>query len=315
MSTARRPEPEPRPEPTGLRIGDLVALVAGAGLAMALTWHSQWPSRRTLAGRPAPEWYIILLYATEITRKGCLALVPVILMRRVRNGGPMRPGELAALCFGIDLLLLAVYQSPVLGILSLTPGTKDVYTVNMGPFWTWYVAILALSLAAVVLLFVRRRQLPGWVAGLLLCAGWYGLHPCEVIYKEAFDALFGDGLMGLPMVARFAIHSVAASLPFSVLGHLPTAFAALDGMKPQAGRTWVERAGLAMTLGLWIVGDCRNFARFWLDVPALQTRAIVAFNVVMPLLVIALSFALARRLDATLRRWLGLAEPRTGPSV
>ncbi len=295
------------PEPTGMTLGDLVALVAGAGLAAGLTWYSQWESERTLARRPAPEWYIALLYAREITRKGCLALAPVIFMRKARHGGPIRPGEFAAFCVGMDLLLLAAYQWPVLGILAPTPGKKDVYTVNMGPFWIWYGALLGLSIAAVLLLAVRHRRLPGWAVGLLLCAGWYGLDvPFQVLYREGFNALFGDGLMRFPMVARFTIHALFTSLPFGVIWSLPTAFAALDALKPRAGRTWVERAGLAAALGFWIVVDCQGFAQRRLSSSRPRTPAMDALDVVIPSLVIAFSFGMARLLGPTLRRWLGI---------
>jgi hypothetical protein len=311
MSTENRPGDEATPEPTGMTLGDLVALVAGAGLAAGLTWYSQWQSERTLARQPAPAWYIVLLYAREITRKGCLALVPVILVRKIRLGGPIRPGEFAALCVGMDLLLLAAYQWPALGILALKPGTKDVYTVNMGPFWIWYGTQLVLSALAVVLLIVRRRQFPGWAAGLLLCAGWYGLAaPFQVFYKEGFDLLVGDGLMRLPIVTRFAIHALLTSLPFGVLWNLPTAFAALDGLRPRAGRTWVERAGLAAALGLWIVVDCQNFIRIQSNNPALRSPAMDTLHVATPLVVIALSFAMAWLLEPKFLRWLGIDDER-----
>ena len=113
-----------------MTLGDLVALIAGAALAASLTWYSQQERSRVLAGRPAPEWYIVLLTAREILRKGCIALAPVILARKIRHKGPIRPGEFAALCVGVDQLMLSLYAWPFLGILRPIPGKKDFYEID-----------------------------------------------------------------------------------------------------------------------------------------------------------------------------------------
>ncbi len=296
----------PQAEPTGMTLGDLVALVAGAALAASLTWYSRQPRVRTLAGGPAPEWYIVLLHAREVLRKGCIALVPVILARKVRHKGPIRPGEFAALCVGFDQLMLALYAWPVLGILRPIPGMKDFYEIDDTHWRAWKVATSSVSALAAVLLTTCRRRLPAVVSGLLLVASWYGLFgPLQTFTLDAVPYLTRGFYPRLSPLGRTVL-SEAIWFPFVVIGMTPTLFAVLDAARRRPGRTWVEWAGLAFALGWEVCVRGQTFLRQRFGDLGPRSPAIDAVHTATLILSILIALVLARLLDRPFRRWLGL---------
>jgi hypothetical protein len=306
MSPTADPPTIARPEPAKMTLGDLVALIAGAAMAASLTWYSQQPRVRMLAGRPAPEWYVVLLHAREVLRKGCMALVPVILARKVRHGGPIRPGEFAALCVGADQLMLALYGWPFLGILTPIPGKKDFYEVNDTAFWIWKVATFAASALAAILLATLRRRLPAVVSGLLLVASWYGLYsPLQSFTLDAVPYLMQGFYPRLSTLGRTVL-SEAIWFPFVVIGMIPAVFAALDAARRRPGRTWVEWTGLALALGWEVCVRGQTFVRQRLGDLGPRNPEINAVYTVSLILAILVALVLARLLDPPFRRWLGL---------
>lgn len=259
-----------------------------------------------LAGRPAPEWYIVLLHAREVLRKGCIALVPVILARKVRHKGPIRPGEFAALCVGADQLMLALYNWPFLGILRPIQGMKDFYEVDDTGFWIWKVATAAASALAAVLLVTLRGRLPAVVSGLLLVAAWYGLFgPLQSFTVDAFPYLTRGLYSRLSPLGRTML-TEAMWCPFVVIGMTPAVFAALDAARRRPGRTWVEWAGLALALGWEVCVRGQTFLRQRLGDLGPRNPAVNAVHTGALVLAILLALVLAWALDRPLRRWLGL---------
>ncbi len=304
--TSVEPSENDRPERRGMTLGDLAALVAGAALAASLFWYSQTVRARTLAGRPAPGWYVVVVVAREALSKGCIALVPVILARKVRHRGPIRPGEFAALCLAADQLMLALYGWPALGILRPIPGRTEHFEVDEARFQAWNAATLAASALAAFVLATSRRRLPKAVAGLLLVAAWFGLvTPLQTVTMEWLSYRTHGLYRRLPAVGREVLGQ-AMWLPFVVIHLLPPAFAGLDALRRRPGRTWVEWAGLALALGWSLLVRAQEFLRHRLGDIGPRSADTDAVDAVSTILGIALAFALAGALAPSLRRWLGL---------
>src|SRR4051812_24659862 len=79
-----------RPEPRWMTLADLVAMVAGVALAMTLPSRaSGWPPYVP----PPPLLYIVLIAGLRLAMAAGQVLALVVLARRARYGGPVRPGE------------------------------------------------------------------------------------------------------------------------------------------------------------------------------------------------------------------------------
>jgi hypothetical protein len=297
-----------------MSLGDLVALVAGAAVAVSVSGSVV---ERTLAGRPAPNWYIVLSTVRDILLRGCPALVPVILARKLRLGGPVRPAEFAVLCGGLPFLPGLVFQWPALGIVVPVAEDPGRFTININAYWTFHVVSLLLCVLAALVLVRSYRRLPGWCAGLLLFAAWHGLTEFVwIFYSEALQILLWRNPPRLPHITLNAIDRVLTLIPSHLVGYVPTAFAVLDALRPpRPGRTWVEWAGLGLTLSAWVVFEVQALVNQRLGYGP-KAAVLDALALAIPCVVFALSFALARLLDPTLRRWLGLPErPRLVPGA
>jgi hypothetical protein len=319
MNTTADPPTIAPPEPTGMSLGDLVALIAGAALAASLTWYSQRPRARILAGRPAPDWYIVLISAREILSKGCIALTPLILTRKVRFRGPIRPGEFAALCIAADQLMLALYGWPPLGIVRPMPGRTDVNELDETRWFLWRVATFALPVVAAVVLVAFRRRLPAAVAGLLLVAAWYGLFdPLQSFAHDAVRAVLAAVHVRLSRSGS-AIVVEATWDVFRVVGLIPPVFALLDAARRRPGRTWVEWTALALAVGWWLCVNLQTLLRQRFGDLGSRNPAIDAVYVASPVATLVVTVILARILDRPIRRGLGVDTGRPlvpeGPSA
>src|SRR4051812_42077123 len=94
-------------EPRGMTLADLVVLIVGVGLACSLPWVWFIPQIMAIHG-PGSRFFAWLVLAYEGLGKACIALTPVVLVRRFRYGGVARPAEfLLALC-SLSTLAMAV---------------------------------------------------------------------------------------------------------------------------------------------------------------------------------------------------------------
>ncbi len=224
MSTVPLPPNDGVPtEPTQMTLGDLVALIAGAGLAVVSGWNVLTTGPGTLIPRALPGWFVVLFYAKQVFEKACEALVPVILVRKIRHATPVRPGEFAALGWGLIVVPATVFN-----------GVPERIAIG---------AVLLIGGASIFVL-ARRCRLPGWARGLLVFAAWFAAAAIvSVAYAAAIDALLGDH-SAPSSSARAALDWALKTDPNRVLTHAPTAFAVLDLLGRRGRRrTWVEWAG------------------------------------------------------------------------
>jgi hypothetical protein len=271
-----------------MMLGDLVALIAGAGLAAASGWNVLMTGPTTLIPRAVPGWFVVLFYAMQVFEKACEALVPVILVRKIRHATPVWPAEFAALGWGLIVVPATVFN-----------GVPERIAIG---------AVLLIGGASIFVL-ARRRRLPGWARGLLVFAAWFAAAAIvSVAYAAAIDALLGDD-SAPSSAARAALDWALKTVPNRVLTHAPTAFAVLDLLGRRGRRrTWVEWAALASAVGLWVATDLETLCRLWLGILGPRTPAMQAIFMAIPLVVLVLSFGLGRFLAPLFRRGLGLAE-------
>src|SRR4051794_33955021 len=130
-------------EPTAVTLADLLALVAGVAIVATIPWF-YWFHPSDFRG-PWPRWLPYLWATRQFLAMGCLALVPVIIARRVIFGSLVRPAEFLACCgglpeltYGIQCRLLTSWFWLRHGI--ITPPAMPVSVGNewqQGPYWTW----------------------------------------------------------------------------------------------------------------------------------------------------------------------------------
>ena len=232
-------------------------------------------------------------------------MLPVIVARRVRHGGPLRPAEFAALCIGVPHLLLNFERLPIFGLLVANPGRKDSYSIRIEAYRIWMLCLLIVSTLAALLLVIRRRSLPKSVAGFALLVVWLGSLPCQFFVQQGFHILL-DAVF-LPSWGIRTLNLLVDSLPFLVIGTLPTVAAILD-VTPSGwrDRTWLEWTCLVLALGFWLVTKTQFFITNWygpfgIDLIIYEATTLVA---------VALCVWIVRRFGPGFRRWMKEEEPR-----
>jgi hypothetical protein len=180
-----------RPEPAGITVADLVALVGGAAVAVALPWQFGAPFFRPAAIGTWLGSRALLQFTGLALSRACLALVPVVLARRARYGGVARPAEFLAAVCGLTLLpqaadhLLFTLRAgfdPWASWTSLQSLTDEEttrrdeawYHWQDEMYWPWTLGMLAVACAAVLALAFGRRRWPGWLQTVLLLLAWLG---------------------------------------------------------------------------------------------------------------------------------------------
>lgn len=219
--------PEPRydgrrPEPRWMTLADLGVMVAGIAVAMTIPSRGVgWPPYLA----PPPLGYFVILGGLGLTAKFGLVLALVILARRGRYGGQVRPAEWLALGLASLCLLESIPN---------LDGAVNAYYVTAGStaldFGVARWLLSAPAAAGVVVIvagwfFLRRWShdqsraasaltVVGIVVGLCLC--FWG--PCEVARLE-LPWLVVPGLQGDPPSwgwrgpAVDALHAVVANTP------------------------------------------------------------------------------------------------------
>ncbi len=303
----------PGDEPTANSIADLVALVAGVALATALEWYSGWAAQQDWGGTPAPRWHLLLYYLIEVAQKGLVAMIPVVISRRVRYGGPVRPAEFLALSYGLARLLLSFERLPALGLVTPAPGSRVSYQINIERYRLWTLIELVVSGLAFRIASGLRRRLAPWAIGGLLAVAWATLGPAEAFANEGIASVLDR--FPLPPWGVLLFDRLL-KMPFRVLWLTPLVLAVtgtLRGARPRS--TWVERACLGLA-SAWFLGlKFRDFSQISLvrsDWSLFTWMAIEVFELVAST---GLCLFMTWRYGPRIIRWIDLAEPTgTGDS-
>jgi hypothetical protein len=296
-----------RTEPTANTIADLVALIVGVGLAISFEWHSAWAVPLGMGGRGAPRWFGVLRYVDEGLQNGLMAMIVVVIARRLRYGGPIRPAEFLAFTVGVPRLLLGLQRLPALGLITRVPGT-ELRSLDIEWFRLWMLAESTLCALALATALAFRRRLAPWVVCCLLSGAWVAQQPVEFFTQEVRDAIL---LRYHPPIWAVRLLNDLLAMPFVMLAVVPIVavlFYELRGNRP--ARTWVETACLGLGLASFVAVEIRICSWFYLGpgwsnpVEQIVVRmAELAFGAIMCVL-------LVKRYGARFASWLGLAGPQ-----
>ncbi len=295
-------EPTPdRLEPTGCTLVDLMVLTLGAALASSLGWYSLELNNNVLGGtKLAPAWYTAARQVIETTQKISLSLVPLILLRRMRYGGPLRPVEYLPLLTGTFLTLFELSRWPLLGLFYRSPYPPHHISVHPEAYYLWELTELAIGALAGLVVFLGRHRPPGWVRGIALAVSWQLLTTWICYFYQ-------EWANGRLMLWSTPLHVVIGSTflvqwPQSLVFFLPTMIALIDLVRPGQGRrTWVIWAAAAFALPMPALYEFRSLASSSLQGGLGKFDAI---RLVGKVLALAASFALARWTEPAWRRFL-----------
>lgn len=255
--------PEPRhdgrrPEPRRMTLADLVVIVAGVALVLAIPSRaSGWP----LFFAPPPLLYLVVMGGQRLVAGFGLVLALVVLFRRGRYGGPVRPAEWFALGLASSGLVDAVPN--------LDDAVNAYYVAAGSTALDFGVARWLLSAPAAVgvvlivagLGLLRRRTRDGSrVASALTVVGivvglflWFW-GPCQAARLQLAELLVPD-LSGDPsswgwrLPAVQAIREVVANGPTALTWGLLAAATVRSWRADRGGRArawvWTERAAFA----------------------------------------------------------------------
>jgi len=246
-----------------MTIPDLIWLSVGVAVAASLGWYHIDVAPRTPAGALMPGLLLTADFATETLMKGCLALFPVEIARRVRYGGPIKAVEFALLNVGLTHLLVRIEQQPWFGLMATSPSAPGSLLVNVDLYDYWQGGILAVSVLALIVAVIRRHRPPPRVVGLLLVMAYYGLSTAGVGYPRSWvNALIARQGFGLD-VSRVLYMFLGTGL-FQVIWFLPIAAALVEGLGRMGGRwTWVDRAAFGLPVIFEVTAYVRSFFKIY----------------------------------------------------
>jgi hypothetical protein len=249
-------------EPAGITVADLVALVVGAAVAVALPWEF-WPR----ISRPAAIWtelraywpLPLLRFTALVLSRACVALVPVVLARRARYGGVARPAEFLATACGLSLLQPAADHLLFILWAGFDPWTtwtsplfvsgeelmrRDKQWENWQAemYWPWTLGMLAVACVAALALALGRRRWPGWLQTGLLLLAWLGLsHGVWAIGSAFFSLAAAQNAFAAGHVLCAVGCSAVWLVPFNLFFDVPAGAAWHRLRSARAPRTsWLE---------------------------------------------------------------------------
>jgi hypothetical protein len=236
-------------EPRGLTLADLMVLIAGVAVALALPDEATRPDNVVGLNRVA-EWVLVWLkYLNEQLSKLCLAPGFAALCRCARYRRPIRSPEFLALTVGW-LMLFRVVTNPPNGWITFSlpihvSPTMGNYQVDERGYGLWYLGwFLAGCVAAVCLAMgTIRRRLSAWMPPILLLLTW------AAVVRHLSGTLMWHAR---PRLASWAFVSIDKWIYFATIlpQQLPTA-AALAGLTVSRFRAgWVLISWLALALAL-----------------------------------------------------------------
>jgi hypothetical protein len=258
-----------RTEPLGITTLDLIALVIGSSVALAMPWQSLPTAVIQFSAGTMPGSFSYLLTLDEVIRKACLALVPVLLTRRARFATRERGVEsLGAFC--------AITQA--VKVLDSLPWIADSFHdepdpsrpnvmkwVPGPPYWCWKWGALTAGVMALAVLIVRRTSLPAWAVSVLILLAASGLRATVPdLITNGTDRL---GIaMHLSDDVLFFIHEGFNRFPLYLLFGIPACSTlAASGRGGRPVSNWADGIGVGLAALLFFTDQA---IQFWADAAA-----------------------------------------------
>jgi hypothetical protein len=304
---------DPKPnklEPIGCTLGDLMVLTLGVAIAACLDWYSSRIDSNLIGIKLAPGWYSLSNQGIEFMQKACVALVPVILARRMRFGGPLRPVECFPLMTGAFLVSFSMSRWPVFALYYSSPNPPHHTLLNMEAYYVWELSEFAFGVFAGLVVLARWRCQPGWLRGLAFAISWYFLTTWIGYFYQQWA---NDQLMTLQTPRLVGVISTfLVSWPQQVVNYLPAMIAILDLARPTRLRwTWVVWAAALVAMPMPVLYEARYLARWVLD---LGDPFFMVIGYVGKVLALATSFVVARWTEPAWR-WFLMGAPDDPNSV
>lgn len=264
------PEPppaRPRAEPRWITLADLGVVVVGVALVMVVP--SQGPGLPFFILGPPPIVFLVAMGGLRLTAAFGFVLALVVLLRRVRYGGLVRPAEWLALGLAsLWFLDAAPNLDEVVNAWFIGPGSQALhFSVARRLLAAPAAAIVVLVAAGLVFLGRRARDgsrvasglsVVGIVGGFFLC--FWG--PCEVARLELPWLLIpspegSPSLWGWRASVVYALHDLVEIGPIALIwGVMAAAVARAWRARPWV---WTERAAVGASV-VAALGLCLQFA-------------------------------------------------------
>jgi hypothetical protein len=303
------------PDPRGMHakrssatLSDLFVLVLGVALALSLQWNSTWRSTPHPSLPKMPVWKWDGDFIEEAIEKACLALIPLMLWRRVRLGGVCRPAELLLVACGTPLVVEDIDWA-----LWHSESRLEINSAgDLGPlFWRCHIVAWIVCLAAISTVILLRRRL--------------GDRACSALLTLAVATSFAWLLMPMKnldnyLTTRYELGSVgetalavatrtAAFLALGVLG----AAAVRDAFRRPQSITALGWAGLLLAACDLVVALPVNLWGLYMPaIPPLHDVQLHAMYFGGPLVAGILGGLLAPFIGTRWDRWFGTACPDPG---
>ncbi len=309
-------------EPKAITLSDLIALVAGVAIVLRIPWVF-WPDPRDRIASSA-SWVPYVWLGEQILELSCLALLPVILLRRARFGGLIRPAEfltvccgLPALTWGAELLLMSTFVRSPDGVDPRGPGLiglqrRAYWQWQNGYHWTWEYGLLIAAFTAITALLLGRRRLPGSLRSALLMTVWLGIYETApwllrrsvlFVVTPYFTGGSLSGMNGL------IIGLLTRSLPRFILFSIPFLVTLEALQNHKRSRNWVESTGLIFAVLIFLVAETIFLVRTSSEVSPLRLwlKETFLIHMLAMLASILLGLLIARRIGPA---WVDAARPK-----
>ena len=309
-------------EPKAITLSDLIALVAGVAIVLRIPWVF-WPDPRDRI-TSSSSWVPYVWLAGQVLELSCLALLPVIVLRRARFGGLIRPAEfltaccgLPALTWGAELLLMSTFVRSRNGVDPRGPGLIGIprrayWQWQNGYHWTWEYGLLIAAFTATAALLLGRRRLPGSLRSALLMTVWLGTYETApwLLRQSVFFVVTRfvrggtlSGMNGLILV------SLTRNLPHFMLFSIPFLVAVEAFRKQKRPRNWLESTGMSFAVLIFMVAETIFLVRNSSDYSPLSMwlRETVLIHVLAMLASISLGLLIARRIGPA---WVDATRPK-----
>jgi hypothetical protein len=255
-----------RTQPVWFTTADQIALVIGCSMALAMPWHNSPTAQISFAGGLMSRSFAYLVVLDELIRKSCLALVPVLLVRRARFAERGRALESLVVFCAMTQVVITVESLPWIadsfhhtpdpaqpGLMTWVPGP---------PYWWWKIGALTAGVTAVAMLFLRRATRPTWAESCLIIVAALG-------FRTAVPDLVTSGtdhlgiVMHMSQDALFFVHEGLNRFPLYLLFGVP-AFGALAAARHgrQPVRNWADAIGVGLAALLLFTDQA---VQFWAD--------------------------------------------------
>jgi hypothetical protein len=281
-----------------LRIGDLMVLVTGMALALAM--HEIFSEDWISAAR-VPEPWASALRVAEYVSKFNIALALMVVVRRIRSEGMFRPAEWLILVNAMR----SVYRRLLFGG-GMTFAT-GLFGGAVGRFRAWYALGLLGLMAVTIPLLVGGARRPRWLrlsllATLPLFAFWgpivFASHELDAVW----DAIWPD--VPFPSITR-ALFFGLMQAPEHILVCVPFVASLRDlARRGRSEWSWIEWAGLAAALLTGVGGVLQILAAGAVNFPDLAERLLHwAIKAGWWAVDLAVAWALVRALAGPWTRW------------